>query len=54
MEIILLNSNKGYNNRLGYLESLMIRIRKSIHKLEDNETFKDLITNVIPVNDFGE
>ena len=36
------------------MKSLTMNIRKSIHKLEDNKTFKDFRINAIPVNDLGE
>ena len=55
METILLNSNKGYNNILGYLEPLTMKIKKSIYKLEENnKTFEYLKVKVIYVNDLGE
>ena len=55
METISLNSNKDYNNKLCYLEPFTMRIKKSIHKLKDNnKTFEDLEANVISVNDLGE
>ena len=36
------------------MKFLTMRIKKSIHKLENNMTFKDLRANGILVNNFGE
>ena len=53
MEKISFNS-KGYNNRLGYLKSLTMRIRKSIHKLKNNKTFENFRTKVILIDDLED
>ena len=36
-EKISLNSKKGYNNKLDYMKSLTMRIKKLIYKLENKK-----------------
>ena len=51
---ISLNLKKCYINGLGYIEPLIMKIRKLIHKFEDKKTFKNLGAKVVPITDFRE